>query len=88
MDGISTKKKSVDELKQMVIQRAFDVTDSIIAGDWNIPKPMVLALNLLFDAVSDYAREANINVASSVSFDYKEFRDLYWEDLKNKLRDV
>lgn len=77
----NSTKKNVDELKQMIVQRAFDVTDSIVSGEYNIPKPMILAINLLQDAVHEYAREANINVASNVSSDYREFRDSYWKKI-------
>lgn len=65
-----------------IIQCSMDLTDSIVAGDYNIPKPMCFTINKLQDAVYAYANVNGINIEDNLSEDYKKFKDEY-----NKLRD-
>lgn len=71
--------------EENVIQKAFNMTDAIVAGSYDIPKPMVYALNQLQDSVYDLLNERNIGIKDCISPDYKEFRDKYWKKVENIL---
>lgn len=89
--------ESLDEIKKMIgissnqctdkiIQRSIDLTDSIVAGSYNMPKPMTWALNMLQDSVFDYANENDICIKDKLSYEYKQIKDDYWKEVDNKLK--
>ena len=43
-----------------IVQCSIDLTDSIVAGDFNIPKPMCFTINKLQDAVYAYINKKGI----------------------------
>ena len=67
------EKKLIDD----IIQCSIDLTDSIVAGDFNIPKPMCFTINKLQDAVYAYINKKGISIKDNLSDDYKKFRDEY-----------
>ena len=69
-----------------VIQWAFNVTHSIVAGDYNLPKPMCYALNNLQDVVHDLAKERGISIADGCSKDYLGFNEGYWKGVEERLK--
>lgn len=73
------------EAEKNVIQWAFNMTDSIVAGTYDIPKPMVYALNQLQDATYDLLNERDAKLKDCISSDYKEFKDKYWKDLEDRI---
>lgn len=72
--------------EQNVIQCAFNLADAIVAGDYNLPAPMNLAINQLQDAVYGVANERGVNVTNCVSYDFKKYKDQYWKDVENELK--
>ena len=65
--------------EEAVIQWAFNLAHSIVAGDYHLPKPMNYAINNLQDAVFDLAKERGVSVESGCT---KEYLDFYSEHLE------
>lgn len=74
--------------EENVIQKAFNLTDSIVAGSYDIPKPMVYALNQLQDAVYDLLNERKSKIEDCISSEYKEFHDKYWKKVEDNLENM
>ena len=69
-----------------VIQWAFNMAHSIVAGDYKLPKPMCYAMNNLQDAVHDLANERGVSIKDGCSKEYLGFHDGYWSALEEKLK--
>ena len=76
------------ENEQNVLTWAFNLTHSIVAGDYKLPKPMCYALNRLQDVVYDLADERGISIKEGCSKDYLSFHDGYWSALDENLKGV
>ena len=72
--------------EQNVIQCAFNLADAIVAGEYNLPKPMILAINQLQDAVWGVANERGVSVKNCVSYDFRKYKDQYWKDVEDELK--
>ena len=76
------------ENEQNVLTWAFNMTHSIVAGDYGLPKPMCYALNRLQDVVYDLADERGISIKEGCSKDYLAFNEGYWSALDENLKGV
>ena len=74
--------------EEEVVQWAFNVADSIVAGISNLPTPMVYAINKLQDAAWEVAKERGTTPSSLVSADYKKVHDDYWTNLEREIREM
>ena len=74
--------------EENVIQWAFNLADSIVAGVSSIPTPMVYAINKLQDAAWDVAMERGTTPSKLVSEEYKEVHDEYWADVERKVQEL
>lgn len=72
--------------EKLVIQWAFNMTHSIVAGDYHLPKPMTYAMNYLQDAVVELAKERHISVKDGCSKEYLGFHKGYWDGVNEKLK--
>ena len=80
------KVERLTDNEKLVIQWAFNMTHSIVAGDYHLPKPMIYAMNYLQDAVWELAKERHISVIDGCSKDYLGFQDGYWKGVKEHLK--
>ena len=71
--------------EEKVIQEAFNLTDAIVAGDYDMPGPMTLAINLLQDAVHELAMKRKISVKDGCSQDFLETKAKWIKDVQEKL---
>jgi len=74
------------ENEKKVIDWAFNLVHSIVAGDYHLPKPMNYTMNNLQDAVWDLAKERGISVEDGCTDEYKAFHDGYWKGVEDRLR--
>lgn len=74
------------ENEQNVLTWAFNLTHSIVAGNYNLPKPMIYSINNLQDAVHVLARERGVSVKDGCSKDYLGFNEGYWKGVKEQLK--
>ena len=72
--------------EKAVIQWAFNLAHSIVAGDYKLPKPMCYAINNLQDAVHDLAKERGMSIKDGCSKEYLGFHDGYWSALEENLK--
>ena len=72
--------------EENVIQWAFNLTVAIVAGDYHLPSPMSRAINEVQDAVWDLAKERGITIDDGCSEEFKEFKDKFWKDVIEKLK--
>ena len=72
--------------EKAVIQWAFNMAHSIVAGDYKLPKPMCYAMNNLQDAVHDLANERGVSIKDGCSKEYLGFHDGYWSALEESLK--
>lgn len=70
--------------EQNVLTWAFNLAQSIVAGDYKLPKPMNYAINNLQDAVHDLAEARGITVEDGCSSDYLAFCRGYWDGVREK----
>jgi hypothetical protein len=82
----SDRRGNMTKNEENVIQWAFNLTMSIVAGDYHLPKPMNVAINNLQDAVWDLAKERGISVEDGCTAEFGKFKDEFWKDLKEKLK--
>ena len=75
-----------DEEKK-VIQWAFNLTHSIVAGDYKLPSPMCYAINNLQDAVNELAEKRGITIEDGCSKEYLGFHRGYWAGVEGKLKE-
>jgi hypothetical protein len=73
------------ENEQNVLTWAFNLTHSIVAGDYRLPKPMCYAINNLQDAVHDLAKERDISIKDGCTKEYLAFHEDYWAAVGEKL---
>lgn len=73
--------------EQNVLTWAFNLAHSIVAGDYNLPKPMCYAINNLQDAVQDLAKERSVSIEDGCSKEYLGFHKGYWEGVEDKLKE-
>lgn len=71
--------------EQNVLTWAFNLAHSIVAGDYNLPKPMCYAINNLQDAVHDLAKERGVSIKDSCTKEYLAFHEGYWAAVGEKL---
>lgn len=73
-----------------VFRRACDVVDSVIAGNYDIPKEMIYAINYLQDAVYDKLNsdKNNSSIVKHLSPDYVKFRDNARKEREEKFRNL
>ena len=76
------------ENEKKVIEWAFNLTHSIVAGDYKLPKPMCYAINNLQDAVFELAKERGISVESECSQDYLGFQKGYRQAVEAQLMEM
>lgn len=69
-----------------VIEQAFNLAHSIVAGDYKLPRPMCVAINSLQDAVHELATERNCSVADGCSKVFLDIESEYWKELEEKLK--
>lgn len=80
------KVERLTENEKKVIDWAFNLTHSIVAGDYHLPKPMCYSLNNLQDAVHDLAKERGISIKDGCSKDYLGFHEGYWNGIEESLK--
>jgi len=68
-----------------VITWAFNLTRSITAGDYGLPRPMNMAINGLQDAVHALASERDISISDWCSKEFLEKEKAYWDGVKAQL---
>ena len=72
--------------EEAVIQWAFNLAHSIVAGDYHLPKPMNYALNNLQDAVFDLAKERGVSIKGGCSSEYLGFSEGYRQAVEEQLK--
>lgn len=72
--------------EKAVIEWAFNLAHSIVAGDYKLPKPMNYAINNLQDAVHDLAKERGMSIKDGCSKEYLGFHEGYWSALEENLK--
>ena len=78
------KVERLTENEKKVIEWAFNLTHSIVAGDYHLPKPMCYAINNLQDAVHGLAVERVIAIKDGCSKEYMSFHKGYWDGVKER----
>jgi len=74
------------EKEENVVQWAFNLAASVVAGDYNLPRPMTLAINGLQDAVWELAREHKMSdVRAGCSKEFLAETDAYWDEVQEML---
>lgn len=74
------------EREQNVLTWAFNLAHSIVAGDYNLPKPMNFAINGLQDALWELVEERGMDdLNSGCSPDFLKLNDEYWNIVREKL---
>jgi hypothetical protein len=68
-----------------VITWAFNLAHAVTAGESNLPKPMIYAINRLQDAVYELAKERNEHLAVGCSTEFLEFECKYWDGVRARL---
>ena len=68
-----------------VVTWAFNLAHAVTAGESNLPKPMIYAINMLQDAVHELANERKERIAEGCSAEFLEYERKYWEDVRAKL---
>ena len=72
--------------EENVIQWAFNLASSVVAGDYNLPRPMNIAINGLQDAVWDLVRERKmLNVRAGCSKEFLRKESEYWNEIQDIL---
>ena len=74
--------------EKAVIEWAFNLAHSIVAGDYKLPKPMNYAINNLQDAVFDLAKERGVSVESGCTKEYLDFYSEYQESIDEMIRGI
>lgn len=75
------------EKEENVIKWAFNLATSVVAGDYNLPRPMNIAINGLQDAVWELSREMGLeNVRAGCSKEFLRKEDEYWDEVREMLR--
>ena len=69
-----------------VIEWAFNLAYSIVAGDYHMPKPMCYAVNNLQDAVFALAQEQAISIKDGCSEEFLSYSKGYNDALEEKLK--
>lgn len=72
--------------EEKVIQSAFNLADSIVAGDYHLPNPMCRAINEIQDAVHELANERGISIAEGCSEEYLGYSKGYWACVEDRLK--
>lgn len=73
-------------MEATVIQKAFNLAESVVAGDWNLPKPMNVAINELQDAVHELASARGLkSLSDGCSEEFIKMRDAYYEEMEHAL---
>ena len=68
-----------------VIEWAFNITHSIVAGDYHLPSPMNYAINNLQDAVHNLAHERGITIKEGCTEDYLGYSKGYWSGIEERI---
>ena len=77
------------KVEDNVIQWACNLTEAIVAGNPKLPKPMIIAINSLQDAVWDLVNERGWkSPKDGCSPEFLEKEKAYWEDVENKLKNM
>lgn len=79
------KANRLTENEKNVIDWAFNFTHSIVAGDYNLPKPMCYAMNNLQDAVWELSKDRHVSIENGCTKDYLAFNKGYWDGVKERL---
>ncbi len=82
------KQTSLTDCEQKVIQCAFDMSHSILAGDYHLPRPMICALNNLQDAVHELANERKMSIVDGCSKDFLQQKEDYLAEVHLKMIDM
>lgn len=64
-----------------VMECAFNVVHSIVAGDYHLPQPMNYSLNQLQDAVHELASLKKMKVKDGCDREYLDFHKKYWANV-------
>ena len=84
--GLPHVERLTNEEKK-VIEWAFNLAHSVVAGDYKLPKPMNYAINNLQDAVNELAEKRGITIEDGCSQEYLGFHKGYWEGVEDKLKE-
>lgn len=71
----------LSEAEKWVMECAFNVVHSIVAGDYHLPPPMNYSLNQLQDAVHELASLKEMKVKDGCSHEYLDFHKKYWANV-------
>lgn len=85
--GLPHVERLTNEEKK-VIEWAFNLAHSVVAGDYKLPKPMNYAINNLQDAVFDLAKERGVSVESGCTKEYLDFYSGYQEAIDEMIRGI
>ena len=77
--------KHLVEAEKKVMECAFNVVHSIVAGDYHLPQPMNYSLNQLQDAVHELASLKKMKVRDGCSHEYLDFHKKYWDNVELNL---
>ena len=69
------------EAEKKVMECAFNVVHSIVAGDYHLPQPMNYSLNQLQDAVHELASLKEMKVKDGCDREYLDFHKKYWANV-------
>ena len=86
MKNKKTCMENCTEHERKVIQWAFNLAHSIVAGDYGLPPPMCYAINHLQYVVHELANKQGISIKDGCSNDYLDFHDDYWKGVEDKLK--
>lgn len=75
------------EAERDVIKWACNLTEAIVAGSYNLPEPMNIAINMLQDAVWKLSRARGWDSPKDgCGKDFLDEKEKYWKELNEKLK--
>lgn len=74
------------ENEKNVITWAFNLSHSIVVGDYHLPEPMCYAMNNLHDAVSKLAKDRHVSIEDGCSKYYLGFNAGYWKGVNEQIK--
>lgn len=75
------------KIEENVIQFACQMVESIVAGNYNLPRPMNIAINSLQDAVWDLVKERGwLSPKDGCSIRFLEEKKQYWQEVEARIK--